>query len=66
MHLLLCPSHCHTKGFPTPKKPGRSPGPLRAPCEAKFPTPSPCKARLWHGTKDLQTAGGCLVDPALV
>lgn len=47
-----------------PKNPGRE-RVLGRPSEAKFPTPSPCEAGRWHGTKDLQTASW-LVDPGLV
>ena len=59
--FFSCPSHVATRRhFPTPPKKTwpLTLARLGCPCEAKFPTPSPCKAGLWHGTKDLQTAGG--------
>ena len=57
LHLLLMSFPCcHTKGFSHPPKKHQpfTLAHLGRPCEAKFPTPSPCKAGLWHGTKDLR------------
>ena len=57
LHLLLMSFPCcHTKGFSHPPKKNQpfTLAHLGRPCEAKFPTPSPCKAGLWHGSKDLR------------